>query len=119
MICYILMFYRYIKNFENKEKIAERYSIPVDDLINNTENKINENLINFETSFGKLEQIENDLEDLINLQKKICTNMKIIIHYQDNIGSFIVEKNNLTIKERIKGNLVYLQLQYHQILKFK
>ncbi len=29
--------------------------------------------------------------------------MKIIIHYQDNIGSFIVEKNNLTIKERIKG----------------
>ncbi len=55
MICYILMFYRYIKNFENKEKIAERYSIPVDDLINNTENKINENLINFETSFGKLE----------------------------------------------------------------
>ncbi len=55
MICYILMFYRYIKNFENKEIIAERYSIPVDDIINNTENIINENLINFETSFGKLE----------------------------------------------------------------
>ncbi len=29
--------------------------------------------------------------------------MKIIIHYQDNIGSFIVEKNNLTVMERIKG----------------
>ena len=103
MICYILMFYRYIKNFDNNDKIAEKYSIPVDDLINNVENKINENLINFETSFSKLEQIENDLDNLINLQKKISSNMKIILNYQDNIGSFIVEKNNLTVMERIKG----------------
>ena len=117
IICYVIIFNRYIKNFENNDKIAERYSIPVDDLINSVENKINENLINFESSFGKLEQIEKDLGNLTNLQKKITSNMKTILKYQDNIGNFIIEQNNSIVMERLKNTFRISSISFSKNFK--
>ena len=106
IICFFIILNRYLKNFLNNDKIDDIYSIPVDDLINNVENKIKENLINFETSFGKLDTLENDLKQLLNIQKHINKNMKIILNNQDYLSKFFIEINNLHVVERIKNNLL-------------
>ena len=97
------MLNRYIKNFLNNDKIAEEYSIPVDDLLNSVENKINENLIGFETSFRKLDNLGKDLNSLLELQEKINNNMKMNYNEQEILGDFIVEINNLTVFNRLKN----------------
>ena len=97
------MLNRYIKNFLNNDKIAEEYSIPVDDLLNSVENKINENLIVFETSFRKLDNLGKDLNSLLELQEKINNNMKMNYNEQEILGDFIVEINNLTVFNRLKN----------------
>ena len=103
IICFFLMLNRYIKNFLNNDKIAEEYSIPVDDLLNSVENKINENLIGFETSFRKLDNLGKDLNSLLELQEKINNNMKMNYNEQEILGDFIVEINNLTVFNRLKN----------------
>ena len=84
------MFNRHLKNFVNQDKIAENYSIPVDDLLNTVEKKIDENLQNFEASFSKLDNLDDDLDNLLNLQKIIIDNMNFILSKQKTIGIIIV-----------------------------
>jgi hypothetical protein len=99
------MFNRHLKNFVNQDKIAENYSIPVDDLLNTVEKKIDENLQNFETSFSKLDKLDDDLDNLLNLQKIIIDNMNFILSKQKTIGIIIVENNNQIVNERIKKSI--------------
>ena len=105
IIINFLMFNRHLKNFVNQDKIAENYSIPVDDLLNTVEKKIDENLQNFETSFSKLDKLDDDLDNLLNLQKIIIDNMNFILSKQKTIGIIIVENNNQIVNERIKKSI--------------
>ena len=105
IICFFIILNRYLKNFTNNDKIDDIYSIPVDDLINNVENKIKENLTNFETSFAKLDTLGNELKQLSNIQKHINKNMKIISNKQDYLSKFFTEINNLHVIERIKNTI--------------
>ena len=117
IICFFIILNRYIKNFLNNDKIDDIYSIPVDDLLNNVENKIKENLINFETSLGKLDTLENDLKQLLNIENQINKNVKIIISNQDYLGKFFIEINNLFVVERIKKS--YLNKNSHQFNNYQ
>ena len=105
IIINFLMFNRHLKNFVNQDKIAENYSIPVDDLLNTVEKKIDENLQNFEASFSKLDNLDDDLDNLLNLQKIIIDNMNFILSKQKTIGIIIVENNNQIVNERIKNSI--------------
>ena len=105
IICFFIILNRYLKNFLDNDKIDDIYSIPVDDLLNNVENKIKENLINFETSLGKLDSLENEFKQLLIIQTRINKNMKMILKKQDYLSKFFMEINNLHVVERIKNNL--------------
>ena len=102
---YILMLNRHIKNFENNYKIADAFTIPVDDLLKTVEKKIHENLLNFENSFDKLEKINNDLNDLKDLQNKINDNLLEILNYEKIIGNYIIDANNQGILTKIKKKM--------------
>ena len=101
----ILILNRHIKNFKNNDKVADVFTIPVDDLLITLENKIHENLLNFEKSFDKLESIQNDLEELQQLQLLINSNIKDNINEQKNIGKYMVEINNIGMIEKLKTKI--------------
>ena len=94
---YILMLNRHIKNFRNNDKIADIFTIPVDDLLITVEKKISENLVNFEKSCESLDNLHINLEKLQDLQIKITNNIKDFISQGNNIGKYIVEFNNFNI----------------------
>ena len=110
----ILILHRHIKNFKNNDKVADVFTIPIDDLLITLENKIHENLLNFEKSFDKLESIQNDLEELQELQLLINSNIKENIIEQKNIGNYMVELNNLGIIEKKKTKV----LKNHSYMRF-
>ena len=99
---YTLMLNRHIKNFDNNDKIADAFSIPVDDLLITLENKIRENITTFENSFDKLEKINNDLDDLKNMQHQINLNLYEILNNEITLGNYIVEINNKSVLTKLK-----------------
>ena len=96
------MLNRHIKNFDNNDKIADAFSIPVDDLLITLENKIRENITTFENSFDKLEKINNDLDDLKNMQHQINLNLYEILNNEITLGNYIVEINNKSVLTKLK-----------------
>ena len=103
---YILMLNRHIKNFRNNDKIADIFTIPVDDLLITVEKKISENLVNFEKSCESLDNLHINLEKLQDLQIKITNNIKEFIFQGNNIGKYIVEFNNFTILNNGKKSIL-------------
>ena len=101
----ILILNRHIKNFQNNDKVADVFTIPVDDLLISLENKIHENLLNFEKSFDKLESIQNDLEEIQELQLLINSNIRENITQQKSIGKYMVEINNLGLVNQLKTKI--------------
>ena len=102
---YILMLNRHIKNFRNNDKIADIFTIPVDDLLITVENKIHENLIHFEKSNDRLDNLQNNLEKLQDLQIKINDNISEFITQGQIIGKYIVEINNSNILKKGKKSI--------------
>ena len=102
----ILMLNRLIKNYKNNDKIADVFTIPADDLLITVENKIHENMNNFEYSFNKLQGIESNLIQLKKLQKNIDSNLKDIIDLKKNIGKYLVNINNKGIIKKIKKKIL-------------
>ena len=101
----ILILHRHIKNFKNNDKVADVFTIPIDDLLITLENKIHENLLNFEKSFDKLESIQNDLEEIQELQLLINSNIRENITQQKSIGKYMVEINNLGLVNQLKTKI--------------
>ena len=101
----ILILNRHIKNFQNNDKVADVFTIPVDDLLISLENKIHENLLNFEKSFDKLESIQNYLEEIQKLQLLINSNIRENITQQKSIGKYMVEINNLGLVNQLKTKI--------------
>ena len=103
---YILMLNRHIKNFKNIDKIADIFTIPVDDLLITVENKINDILDNVENISDKLDYLQNNLNKLQDLQFNINNNIKDIIAQQKIIGKYIAEVNNFNLLKKGKKSIL-------------
>ena len=82
------------RNFMDDEKIDESYTIPVDDIIKELMKKIEENLKCFQVSFNKLDNINFQLQELIDIQNKINNNFQESIQQQRIILRYLINLNN-------------------------
>ena len=91
------------KNFMDFDKIDESYTIPVDDILKEVINKIEENLKSFELSFNKLAPLNSKLSELMNIQNKINNNLNESIIKQRHILKYLIDLNNNNQIEKFKS----------------
>jgi hypothetical protein len=91
------------KNFIDFDKIDESYTIPVDDILKEVINKIEENLKSFELSFNKLAPLNSKLSELMNIQNKINENLNESIIKQRYILNYLINLNNNNQIEKFKS----------------
>ena len=82
------------KNFMDDEKIDESYTIPVDDIIKELMKKIEENLKCFQMSFSKLDNLNFQFQELMDIQNKINSNLQESIQQQRVLLKYLIDLNN-------------------------
>ena len=82
------------KNFMDDEKIDESYTIPVDDIIKELMKKIEENLKCFQMSFSKLDNLNFQFQELMDIQNKINSNLQESIQQQRGLLKYLIDLNN-------------------------
>lgn len=91
-----------MKNFMDDEKIDESYTIPVDDVVKELMNKIEENLKCFQIFFNKLDNLNELLKELMDIQNTINFNLQESIKHQKIILKYLIDLNNEAKIEKLK-----------------
>ena len=91
-----------MKNFMDDEKIDESYTIPVDDVVKELMNKIEENLKCFQIFFNKLDNLNEQLKELMDIQNTINFNLQESIKHQKIILKYLIDLNNEAKIEKLK-----------------
>jgi hypothetical protein len=92
---------REISLFKNDYKIANSYSLPVDEMLRRIENKLQDDLIKLGKNIKKIDKLDETLEDISKDQDLIQERLRKVMHYQEDIAKYIVMINNDTYKQNI------------------
>jgi len=90
-----------ISIFKNDYKIANSYSLPLDEMLKKLESKLKIDIHQLTTNIKKLSNVEKELDKISDKQEYIRGKIENIMERQDKIARYIVELNNDNLKKFI------------------
>jgi len=83
-----------ISSFKNDYKIANSYSLPIDEMLKKLESKIKGDIKQLTENIKKLSSVEGELDKISKQQDDIRSKIEMIMMRQDKIAKYIVKVNN-------------------------
>jgi hypothetical protein len=98
---YITRLKKEISIFKNDYKIANSYTVPVDEMLMRLETKLKDDILKLTGIIGELNGTDNDLDVLAIEQCVIQNNIDQVISMQNDISKYLINLNN----EKYRDNL--------------
>jgi hypothetical protein len=83
-----------ISTFKNDYKIANSYSLPIDEMLKVLQMKLKDDINCISNNIKKISNFEINFKSISDAQKKCVEKMQIISKRQEKIGRYMVELNN-------------------------
>lgn len=90
-----------ISIFKNDYKIANSYSLPLDEMLKKLESKLKNDIRQLTQNIKKLSIVENELDKISKKQNFVREKIEVIHQRQDKIGKYIAKLNNDNFKKLI------------------
>jgi len=94
-----------ISIFKNDFKIANSYSLPIDEMLKRLEMKLKEDITSLTQNINKVSLVDEHLDSLSYIQDHVQQKMSIILERQQKVADYIVKLNNQNYKTNIKKML--------------
>jgi hypothetical protein len=85
---------RTITIFKSEYRIANSYSLPIDEMLKRLETKLKNDISLLSTNINKINIVDEHLESLASVQHLVHEKMQIIVNRQRKIADYLVKINN-------------------------
>lgn len=89
---------RSISLFKNDFKIANSFSLPLDEMLKRLEGKLKEDIGSLSSNINKISLVDNHLDSLASMQDLVQEKMTVVLKRQKKIADYIVKINNENYK---------------------
>jgi hypothetical protein len=93
---------RSISLFKNDFKIANSFSLPLDEMLKRLETKLKEDIASLSSNINKISLVDDHLDSLANMQDLVQEKMTVILKRQKKIADYIVKINNENYKNAMR-----------------
>jgi hypothetical protein len=104
MFFYLTSLRKEISIFKNDYKIANSYSLPVDEMLLRLEVKLKDDIIKLSDILSQINGTDKDLDLLSKDQEEIQSTMTGVIKMQEDISKYMVNLNNQKYLENVSKN---------------
>lgn len=94
-----------ISSFKNDYKIANSYSLPIDEMLKRLESKLKGDIQQLTANIKKLSSVEGELDKISKQQDSIRSKIETITMRQEKIAKYIVKVNNDNYKRFVLESL--------------
>lgn len=98
---YITRLKKEISIFKNDYKIANSYTVPVDEMLLRLETKLKDDILKLTGIIGELNGTDNDLDILAMEQSGIQNKIDEVISMQNDISKYLIDLNNEKYRENL------------------